>query len=200
MYQVEHPSIALGKAFFCCPDGYTGILPDSGQTGICQENGPNIPISRLATTASQFGAMAVTTVGSPPTTRTGGSSGSTTRLPSGTPGDLGSPVDGGDATKVSLGGIAGIVIGAVVLLALALGLVLWLHRRSLRQRPPGAAAHASNSTSMPRSQSKPVAEVQVHPTGPVQYNAQAHVHESPLGEFEAAPVPRAEMEVPSGRP
>lgn len=168
-----------------------GIIPSTGHTGICQEKVANIPNSILATVASQFGGSAVETVAGTPTGGTGGangpgtintpsggddtSSGSSNNSPTGreggqtTGGSNAGSTSGGDSGGggggISAGAIAGIVIGSLAFFTIAIALVLWIHRRSLRRNPPGAS---SVQYAPPPEPPKPTAPVvaQVHPMAP----------------------------------
>jgi len=151
MFQIEQFG---NRDFFCCPNGYTGVLPASGAAGICESSGANLPSSRLATMASQIGGTSVTPFGGVPTATLSGVAPHTTGQGAGTTTGTGTAAggtstgtslpnngEGGGSPAISIGAIAGIAVGGVALLVLAVALLLWLHRRSLRKRPPPAVAH-----------------------------------------------------------
>ena len=162
MFQIEQFG---NRDFFCCPNGYTGVLPASGAAGICEAAGANLPLTRLATMASQIGGTSVTPFGGSPTATLsgvaphttgpgggGGGGGSQTTTGTGAaapPGETGAGTSfsgsgAGVSSALSIGAIAGIVVGGVVVLVLAVALVLWFHRRSLRRQPPPAGAYIPN--------------------------------------------------------
>lgn len=152
MYHIQQINY---EDYFCCPDGYIGVLPVSGASGICELEGVDVPKSQLATLASQVGSAAsvgpgsgspssgaptaVPTGGAGSPTLTGGGPGGgpqpTGPAPSSAPGE-GGTADSVSGSGVSTGAIAGIAVGAVAVLVLAFGLIMWWHRRSLRKRPP----------------------------------------------------------------
>jgi len=157
--------------YFCCPSGYFGVksVELSGR-GVCEPNLDGLPASRIASTISSgapatagpattgtvtTGTAATGTTargGSRQTTSTGGSPGST-----GTSSNTGGESGGGGS--VSVGVIAGSVVGGVALLLLGIALVLWLHRRSLRRdRGPGQGpmpGHPMPGQAMPETKSNP---------------------------------------------
>ncbi|KAK4123831.1 hypothetical protein N657DRAFT_690489 [Parathielavia appendiculata] len=169
----------LGKTdyYFCCPQGMVGLIPDSGRTGICQEEGARVPKSMLATVASQFGAGPTQssggagngggtgTTGAPGSGSSGGTNGNGNSNDGDggtTAGSSGSSNSGGGSGGVSTGAIAGIAVGGVAFLALVVALLLWFHRRSLRRHPATERAGAAHPPNLPQEPLKDVGAAQVH--------------------------------------
>jgi hypothetical protein len=213
MFQIEQVG---NRDFFCCPNGYIGVLPSSGAAGICEASGANIPVSRLATMASQIGGTSVTPFGGSPTatlsgvaphttvggiTTATGSTGQSATVTSGSgpPTGSSSPGDGIGTSALSIGAIVGIAIGAVAVLVLAITLVLWLHRRSLRKHPPQAVVHQPTYQPPPQEHHKSLGEPQMYQTGSEQPVTPTPGYWLPQGRSEVAGISRVEMEVPGYR-
>jgi len=143
----------LGRnEFFCCPSGQYGVLPISGDAGICKPTNEPVASSLVATPATQYGggSVATTMVGgggaaSPTTTLTKtstlngggvttivtavGGSASTATATSGS-GSSGSSSGSGISkstkkSKLSIGAIVGIAIAGVVLILAILCFCFW---------------------------------------------------------------------------
>lgn len=208
--------------FFCCPNGYFGVLPLSGASGVCEVEGVDVPVSQLASMASQIGGTAPATINptltledGTTTTITNGEFGTTA-----TTGGIGGTLTGGtsaggtggpaqtssgdsssssSSTSFPIGASVGIAIGGVVILVVAIALVLWMHRRSMRKHVPQQIVyHAPTAPSEPPMQQefKTQGEMQVQPTGSTlpSYPYPSPSPNPPFAVAEIPGTPRAEME------
>ena len=211
MFHIEQ---VANKDYFCCPQGYIGVLPQAGAGGICQVEGVNVPKSQLATMASQIGGTSVAASGTPvPTVATSKSSATTTGQGQGTtsqnqgiatqtsqgttqtsvPG--GEPTSGTSSSPLSTGAIAGIAVGAAAFL-LVFALVLWLHRRSLKKQ--SQTVHGAPTESF-NQDFKGIGETQAKQIGAQSNTPSSGLGYSAHGASEVDANSRAEMEAPVDR-
>ncbi|KAH8760134.1 hypothetical protein F5882DRAFT_32141 [Hyaloscypha sp. PMI_1271] len=156
------------RTFFCCEPGQYGVLPISGYTGICEPVDQPVASSLVATSASQAGGTGVATAVQAPSTGTVTSTmrdGALTTIlttallatasstatgtgngsPASTAGATGSGFgQSGTVTfHISKGGLIGIVLVAIIVLAtIIIFCVYWRKRKADRRR--GGAALAGN--------------------------------------------------------
>ncbi len=212
MFHIEQ---VANKDYFCCPQGYIGVLPQTGAAGICEVEGVNIPKSQLATMASQIGGTSVTSSsGTPvPTVTTSSKSSAATtgqgQASAATTAGQGqgtatqTSVPGGEPTSgtssnfpLPTGAIAGIAVGAAAFLLL-FALILWLHRRSSRKRL-SQTVHDAPAESFNQEDFKTTRETQAKQVGVAQSNtpSSGFGYSAPHG-AEVDAHSRAEMEAPA---
>jgi hypothetical protein len=197
-------------SYFCCPSGYIGVIPTRGEAGVCERDGVDVPKSQLATTASQVGvrgtsATPFTDIKSSTLTSDGPLTPTGTGATAGPPGRAtgqGTQDGTGNAgsnAPISTGAIAGIAVGAAAALAIAVGLIMWWHRRSLRKRPSQGAEPQSTSGPIHQEYPKPAGEMQAKPTVLSQPSTPtpAYGYSASYAAYEVPASPRVEMEAPA---
>lgn len=209
MYRNEQWS---NNNYFCCPPGYIGVLPQRGSSGICETEGVNIPKSQLATVASQIGGASVTASGRVPTATAGSGSsvtatngrvpGTATVTPTSVSGDGPGPGPGQETSSnppLSTGAIAGIAVGGATVFLILFALILWLHRRSLRKRPPPAVSHKPDEPFI-QEHSTTAGETETKQPGFTQPNTPSpgYGYPAPHGAAQVDAASRVEMEAPAG--
>ena len=156
------------RTFFCCEPGQYGVLPISGYTGICEPVDQPVASSLVATPASQAGGTVIATAVQAPSTGTvtstmrdgalttilttallatasGTATGTGNGSPASTAGATGSGFgQSGTVTfHISKGGLIGIVLVAIIVLAsIIIFCVYWRKRKADRRR--GGAVLAGN--------------------------------------------------------
>jgi hypothetical protein len=63
---------SLGGGYFCCQEGYIGVLPIDGSSGLCESNIDGLPKSRIASLVTTSTATGTDGSGSTQSTATGG--------------------------------------------------------------------------------------------------------------------------------
>jgi hypothetical protein len=158
------------RTFFCCEPGQYGVLPISGYTGICEPVDQPVASSLIATPVSQAGGTgvatavvqaptagkitstlangAITTIltTAPAATASSTATGTGSGNPASTAGATGSGSGqiGTVTFHISKGGLIGIVLVAVVVLAsLIIFCMYWRKRKANKQRAAGGGGMSS---------------------------------------------------------
>jgi len=160
---------ALEKGtYFCCPKGYFGVLPISGESGLCESDINGLPASRIAAlittptgtaTGAGGGTTATRGAGSDSSSSGGSESGTSRGGDSRDESGGANTIPGALSTSISAGAIAGIVIGSVILLAISFAGILWFHRQSLKKTLAPKPQEAYDAGFPPPAQHQPMTPV-----------------------------------------